>query len=250
MIERPVSCHLGPWAEFADAARLGFDGCEITASAARRHADSLAEALEQAGLRLSAVQATTSFFTTDSVQRRAVVDSQVALARLARSAECDRLVIAGGPSRGWARPDLRVVAPVVQDVARAVAAEGVVACLLPQRGTEIAGGAELLAVLERDASGFLAACPDTAQLAIAGDDPAAVVRSCAERVAAVHLSDAAGDREPCALGAGGVDVPGVFDALDEIGFHGWVTIDAADADTACASRDYLAALGRFVTTRA
>jgi inosose dehydratase len=260
MIERSVSCHLVTWQSFADglagAGGLGFAGCETFASVAVKYADSLGDKLADAGLRLSAVYAGGSFVEADAdaQARRALVESHAELARLVRGVGCDRIVLGPGPWRGLARPDMRVVAPVVQEVARAVADEGVVACLHPHRGTEVASGAEVLAVLERDASGFVAVCPDTAHLAVAGDDPARVVRACAERVAAVHFKDVTEDGWFCELGAGTVDVPGVFEALDDIGFHGWVTVEMEDTDTPTESvracRDYLAGLGRFEAVRA
>ena len=253
VIDRPVSCHLVAWPSLhegvAAVSSLGFAGCEAMAASVRQHGAALGDVLAGAGLRLSAVYATGSFTAADADARRALVADCVAVARLAASLGCDRLVVGAGPWRGWARPDMRVVAAAVQEVARAVADCGVVACLHPHRASEVAAGDEVRAVLDRDASGFVAVCPDTGHLAVAGDDAAAVIRACAERVAAVHVKDVAADGRVCALGEGVVDVAGVFSALDDIGYHGWATVEVQDADAPTAavrtSRDCLIGLGRW-----
>ncbi|MEW6221673.1 MAG: sugar phosphate isomerase/epimerase family protein [Thermodesulfobacteriota bacterium] len=60
-----------------------------------------------------------------------------------------------------------------------------------------------------------------------GEDPATLVRSFGDQLAHVHLEDIAADRRHhhLAPGAGAIDLAGVLDALREVGYAGFVTVE-------------------------
>ena len=77
------------------------------------------------------------------------------------------------------------------------------------------------------------ACPDTGHLLLCGSDPMQTIRDLGERCRYVHLKDF--DPELAAqgligasfveLGAGALDLEGVMQALKDVGFDGWVTVE-------------------------
>lgn len=84
--------------------------------------------------------------------------------------------------------------------------------------------------------------PDTAHLNLGGGDPLALMTQYYDRIFAIHWKDtkaayrgftgATPTREEHAkeilykdLGAGGVDIPGIWNLLLERGYNGWVTLD-------------------------
>lgn len=88
---------------------------------------------------------------------------------------------------------------------------------------------------------LLAALPDgslgcdlvTGSLVVHGHDPAAAVGTLAAHLAAVHATDAvagsfAGRGRAAILGTGQVDLAGVFAALDERGYRGWITLEPVE----------------------
>ena len=78
------------------------------------------------------------------------------------------------------------------------------------------------------------ACPDTGHLLLCGSDPVETIRDLGERCRYVHLKDldpaSVGDADKGGpnfweLGTGVLDLPGVMDALEEIGFSGWIMVE-------------------------
>jgi inosose dehydratase len=86
-------------------------------------------------------------------------------------------------------------------------------------------------------------CLDTGHLLLGRGDPITAIREWADRINHVHLKDARLDRLEeivaeaapvqeiwrrkafCALGDGDIDVPGVLESLDEIGYSGWLVVE-------------------------
>jgi inosose dehydratase len=69
-------------------------------------------------------------------------------------------------------------------------------------------------------------CPDTGHVLLAGDDPVSLIRDFRDRIAYVHIKDVdphAGRFVP--LGQGALDVGSVMNALREIGYDGWLTVE-------------------------
>lgn len=73
---------------------------------------------------------------------------------------------------------------------------------------------------------------DTGNLAGQGGDPVRAVRVMGKRIMHVHLKDvpAVGSHDCVAIGAGIVDVAGVFRELKAIGYDGWLSIEVETGD--------------------
>ncbi len=86
-------------------------------------------------------------------------------------------------------------------------------------------------------------CLDTGHLLLGRGDPVDAVRAWGSRINQVHIKDArqeildaiVADAQPvieiwkrrafCGLGAGDVDVDGVLDALEKVGYEGWIVVE-------------------------
>ena len=73
---------------------------------------------------------------------------------------------------------------------------------------------------------------DTGNLAAQGGDPVRAVRVLGKRIVHVHLKDvpAVGSHDCVAVGAGIVDVAGVFRELKACGYDGWLSIEVETGD--------------------
>jgi len=80
------------------------------------------------------------------------------------------------------------------------------------------------------------------------EDPATVVRECAEWIAHIHLEDIKANRvhQHRVPGEGAMDWPGIFVAIQEINYAGWVTVElypyeSTAEESAKKAREYLRA---------
>jgi sugar phosphate isomerase/epimerase len=108
----------------------------------------------------------------------------------------------------------------------------------PEPGLFIESSAEYLEFKNRffrDEANVLMNC-DVGHLFCVGDDPAEVIRSMPEQVAHVHLEDIGANRvhQHLTPGRGVIDFPGVFKALDDIDYQGWVTVELYPYETTAA----------------
>ncbi len=78
------------------------------------------------------------------------------------------------------------------------------------------------------------ACPDTGHLLLCGSDPVRTIRDLGERCRYIHLKDIdparvgsriRGGDAFWELGTGALDLAGVMQALEEIGYRGWVMVE-------------------------
>ncbi|WP_028562973.1 sugar phosphate isomerase/epimerase family protein [Paenibacillus pinihumi] len=166
--------------------------------------------------------------------RRELVDHNVRLAKTIRQCGADILVLGPGGTREHpTTPDeLKNAAVTINEIAKATYDLGVKACIHPHLWTEVQDEHELVALMEQLAPEVYFA-PDTAHLLGAGMDPAAIIRRYKDRVAYVHMKDltvqnqASAEELPffCELGQGAVDFAGVIEALNDIRYTGWVTVE-------------------------
>jgi sugar phosphate isomerase/epimerase len=165
-----------------------------------------------------------------------------------------------------------VAAPRVFELALAVGAEIVVACVappaLPQLARSLPEGvtlcvenhwdqsvrrpADVLSLVARAPAARLAACLDTGHAILAGVRPERFATELASSLAHIHLKDARrpsavevalGPRlrrrllprpEPVAAGAGDLDVARLLDSLDRLDYRGWITVEDEGTDVASA----------------
>jgi sugar phosphate isomerase/epimerase len=108
----------------------------------------------------------------------------------------------------------------------------------PEPGLFIETAAEYLEFKDRffrDEDAVRMNC-DVGHLFCVGDDPADVIRRCAGHVAHVHVEDIGKNRvhQHLTPGKGVIDFKGVFDALDDIDYRGWVTVELYPYETTAA----------------
>jgi inosose dehydratase len=226
--------------EIADAGYEGiefFDG-NVVEGAADGYA-AMRKILGDTGLTLVSVYAGGNFIFAD------ILDEE--LARVTRAAEAARalgaehLVVGGGARRhdGTRKGDYDALASALDKVVAIAAAHGLKAHYHPHLSTIVENPDEVRTIFAKAEIGF---CPDTAHLAAAGGDVAAMVREHAGRISYVHLKG--WQREPFAfvpVGRGDCDNGAVIRALKEIGYTGWICNELdAWADPAAGARESLA----------
>jgi sugar phosphate isomerase/epimerase len=77
---------------------------------------------------------------------------------------------------------------------------------------------------------------DIGHLFCVGDDPAEVIRAMPDHIVHVHLEDIGKNRvhQHLTPGKGAIDFASIFDALDEVVYEGWVTVELYPYETTAA----------------
>jgi inosose dehydratase len=196
-----------------------FDGNLVQAAEGGR----LRSLLDETGLTLVGVYSGGNFIFNEilgeelwRVERAAAVAAEHGAAHL---------VVGGGAQsvRGVREDDYTVLAKSLDRVVEIAERHGLVASFHPHLTTIVESPEQIEKVLSRSRINF---CPDTAHLAAAGGDPAALIRSYPDRIKCVHLKDYRPD--PFAflpLGEGTLDLEDVVHALSDIGYDGWLTVE-------------------------
>jgi inosose dehydratase len=204
--------------------------------------DEFKELLDSHGFRLSALYAGGRF--SDPANREAVIEENARVARFLAANGVDRIVFGpGGPRNpeGTSIGDLRVAAETINQAGRRCYELGVKACVHPHLGTEIQDRVEIDAIMEMTDPGYVLLAPDTAHLAGAGIDVAKLLRNYRDRVAYMHIKDLTPEKPDvanfpmmtgteampifCELGLGTIDFDPIMDAITEIGYDGWLTVE-------------------------
>ncbi|WP_138442374.1 sugar phosphate isomerase/epimerase family protein [Sinomonas susongensis] len=228
-----------------DIASAGYEGVEVFDGNLVEYADrpdELRGILDEAGVQLVSVYSGANFVYADILPDE--------LHRIRRSAElaaefgAERLVVGGGARRaaGTTDQDYGRLGAALDQVAEIAEGFGLEASYHPHLSTIVEGEEELERLMGLTRIGF---CPDTAHLAAAGADPAALIRKYPDRLRHVHLKDLS--KEPFSflpLGEGELDFPDIIQAIKESGYESWlmVELDEYDGDPRAAaeiSRKYL-----------
>jgi sugar phosphate isomerase/epimerase len=135
----------------------------------------------------------------------------------------------GGPVEGRPRAEVsRLFAQGLERAARRAADLGVRLLVEPEPGLLIERGREY-EEFAREFMTFPGAGLnfDMGHFYCVGEDPAALIRGVGRSASHFHLEDIAADRVHFHLppGDGAMNFPAVFDALRDIGYAGWVTIE-------------------------
>ncbi|OHV80990.1 sugar phosphate isomerase/epimerase [Ensifer sp. LCM 4579] len=206
---------------FADIAAAGYEGVELfDGNLLDFSAGDMRALLADNGLKLVATYAGGNFIFDDVLPEE--------LARIVRAADraaelgAPHLVVGGGAKRfdGTREPDYHKLAAALDRVKEIADARGLRAHYHPHLSTIVEGPAEVSKIFGLTGIDF---CPDTAHLAAAGGDPAALIREHASRISYVHLKGF--QKDPFAftpLDRGDVATDTIITALREIGFGGWV----------------------------
>jgi inosose dehydratase len=207
----------------AEIAAAGYQGVELFDGNVLDHpggAPALKSTLSSAGVSLVGVYSGANFIFPE------VLDEE--LGRIARVADAaaelaaEHLVVGGGAKRlGGVQPgDFERLAGGLEKVVAIAKARGLKAHYHPHLSTIVERPAEVDRIFGLTSIEF---CPDTAHLAAAGGDVAAMVRKHRERISYVHLKGLR--REPFAftpLDEGDLDNATVIKSLADTNYRGWI----------------------------
>jgi len=124
----------------------------------------------------------------------------------------------------------RGMANAFNEIARRAANMGMITAIHPHTGTLIEMRAEIDAILNAIDPELVGFAPDTGQIAKGGADMIATLRTYKDRIQHVHLKDYGGGKETGyagyePVGNGVLDIPAVFEILEEANFDGWITVE-------------------------
>ncbi|MFW6181521.1 MAG: sugar phosphate isomerase/epimerase family protein, partial [Spirochaetota bacterium] len=156
----------------------------------------------------------------------------------------EHLVVGGGARRagGTEERDYRLLGEGLDRVGDVAGKHGLAVSFHPHLGTCVESPEEVDKAME---STGINLCPDTAHLAAGGADLPRLIRRYAGRIRYVHLKDYV--PEPFGfvpLGQGRLDLEPVAEALRDIGYDGWITVETDGypgdpRDSAATSMRYL-----------
>lgn len=146
------------------------------------------------------------------------------------------------PKGGTTDADVRTIAGAINELGRATAELGVRIAPHPHIWGPIERPHEVERLLALTDPAYVSWIPDTAQLNLGGGDPVALIVDHYDRIAAVHWKDSRAEfrgytgptptqeqhRQAILykdLGAGGVDIPRIWEFLRSRDYRGWITLD-------------------------
>lgn len=211
-------------AAFGDISAAGYAGVELFDGNLLDYSmTDFRSLLADNGLSLVAAYSGANFIFDD------ILDEELDRVRRAadRTAElgAPHFVVGGGAKRhdGIRDSDYAKLGAALEQVAQIARERGMTGHYHPHLSTIVEGPDAVRRIFGETSIHF---CPDTAHLAAAGGDPAALIREHAERVSYIHLKGL--QREPFAftpLDEGDLDHGPVLTAMRETGFDGWVTVE-------------------------
>jgi inosose dehydratase len=247
-----IAAHTITWGQnhiraLEEVSKLGYTGIEPWASFALQYEDN-PEQLQEilAGYRL---EMTALYGGTPGGQhqrfgnpedRSSIIEYNVRLAKIIANCGADILVLGPGGTRDQPSTleELQVAAATINEVAKRTYALGVKTCVHPHLWTEWQGENEIAILMNLTDPKVVYLAPDSAHLLGAGMDPASIIRTYPDRVAYVHLKDltdksaATPDLQLpyfCELGKGSVNLHQTIEALNEIHYSGWVTLEVDES---------------------
>ncbi len=210
----------------ADIAEAGYQGVELFDGNVLDYpggAPALRSELSNAGIKLVGVYSGANFVFPDILDQE--LSKIVRVADAAAELSAEHLVIGGGAKRldGVAPGDYEQLAAALDKVVAIAKPRGLKAHYHPHLTTIVERSAEVDRIFSLTSIDF---CPDTAHLAAAGGDVAAMVRKHRARISYVHLKGLR--REPFAftpLDEGDLDNAAVIRELATTNFSGWITAE-------------------------
>jgi len=244
-----ISCHLITWGNdlltgMKEASELGFQACETFTHQALEYENRVEEFRELLGsydLELSALYGGGRF--SDPSKEAEVIAYNTRVAQFLSKLGVDRIVFGpGGPREGKTSLEgLKQMAKTINEAAKRTYDLGVLACVHPHLGTELQDEDELDAVMEMTDDRYVFFCPDTAHLTAAGMNAAEIIRRYGNRMRYMHLKDLTPENpDPsvftafsgtealpifCELGLGTIDFAPIMQALQDVGYDGWLTVE-------------------------
>lgn len=222
-------------AAIKDIAELGYSAYEtfgrMPEEYEQKYSETFDALLARYGLPLCAVYCTVGFH--NPTHATDVVPDVMRWAKRGRELGATALVLAAGSRQG--KPYTHAtqwegMGAVFTGIARSAAALGMITSIHPHTGTLVETRAEIDAIFENVDTNLVGFAPDTGQIMKGGADVVATLRAHKDLIRHVHLKDYGGGRETGyvgyeALGKGVVDIPAIFEILDEVNFDGWISVE-------------------------
>jgi inosose dehydratase len=209
-----------------DISAAGYEGIELFDGNLMAYRDAKREftqLLDEAELRLVGVYSGANFIFPDVLGEELWRIEQAA--RLAGELGAEHLVVGGGAQRTQpaSGTDYERLATALDAVVEIAEHHRLVATYHPHLTTIVETPEEVDRIMAHTAIGL---CPDTGHVILGGGDPADLIVRYAGRIPYVHLKDVDPERGTFVpLGEGALDVDGVLEALREIAYDGWVTVE-------------------------
>ena len=200
----------------------------------------------------------------DSARHEKILEQHLDLVRFIKRLGCDHLKINTGPRRpgGTTGQDLKNMAVVFNLLGRRISAEGLKFGVHAHMWTQFENRHEIDTILSATDPQHVWFVLDTGHITMAGIDPVELTRTLGHRIIEFHLKDTKPETRGGAkkrverndpmkdpiffpLGHGGVDFPAIKAHLDQIGWHGWLTVELDSSpnrppkESARISREYL-----------
>lgn len=213
-----------------EISELGYAGTETFASAVEWDADTidtLEEHLEDNDLILAALYHDGALGHPG--QRKLNVQTVEDAANLLQRLGGEVIVIGGGHLQNL--PDeVGEMAKTLNKMGEVTQQYGLTLAVHPHKGCVVFEEDSIDEILQLTDPDLVKFCPDTAHLAMAGMDPVKMIEKYGDRLGYVHLKDYEG-QEFRGIGQGDLDIKGVFDALRDANYTGWVMIELDDQDS-------------------
>ena len=215
-----------------DVAELGYLAYETIGSIVEQYDQENPEGfgalLERYEIPLMGIYCNTGF--TDPTQAQDNVKVVMRQAKRAQELGATVLILQAAGRKAEPYTQWSGMADVFNDIARQAADIGMITTVHPHTGTLIEKRAEIDAILGAVDTEVVFFAPDTGQIAKAGDDPVATLRTYKTIVRHVHLKDYGGGEETgyagyVPVGSGVVDMPVIFEILEGAGFDGWISVE-------------------------
>ena len=215
-----------------DVAELGYRAYETIGSIIeeydREHSEGFGALLERYEIPLMGVYCNTGF--NDPTQAQDNVKDVIRQAKRSQELGATVLILQAAGRKEEPYTQWSGMANVFNDIARQAADIGMITTVHPHTGTLIEKRSEIDAILGAVDPDLVFFAPDTGQIAKAGDDPIATLRTYKSVIRHVHLKDYGGGEETgyagyAPVGSGVIDMPAVFQILAEVDFDDWVSVE-------------------------
>lgn len=245
MAEIRLSCFAAPWGPdgtiqaITDVADCGYEGLEFPAEVVRRFEDRLhvfEEILDTTGLKLSSLLQRVNLLDKDKADEQ--VEKAANSARFAGATGKGNLIICqSDPIKAAVTDDdWLTVGAIVEEIGCRCQDFGIHLCFMPRARHFGDSDKDLKRLLSITNPDVVSLAIDTAELVLAGMDPAKTIKSHRDRLRAVRFRDVSGAKRRAdttsskpgsapQFGRGAVDFEAASKALIDIKYDGWITVD-------------------------
>ena len=184
--------------------------------------------LERYGIPLAAAYCPTAFY--DPAEAQEDIIKVTRWAEMARSLGATAIVLQAGRRSAEPYTAFAGMGEVFNEIGRRARDLGLTTAIHPHTGTLIETRAEIDAILDAVDPDLVGFAPDTGQIAKGGADAVATLRDHKALLRHIHLKDYGGGKptgyagyEP--IGSGVIDMPAIFEILEQVDFDGWVVVE-------------------------